>query len=563
MSECPEPQSKSDSDETGKQSTRKKSDHRGRKGHGRGRGAKEGSGKDKRQVKSKRKPYRGSARKADYNSESDAGSTTEDSDDERAARVKIIFPDEQAPVAKSNGKRDVRIEESLEHALVAKQVLVEKGDGQRAALVAKSNGKRDVRIEESLEHALVARISEEHEYLIDESVKRVDDDHWVIDCGATCHCTGDIKCFESLDRRYKGRLGTVSKSTKIDGKGLAIIPLENGYCARVCDVMYVPGMKGSLLSTQMLYIDGIYNSHEENGYRFYRTDRKTLATGYNIGRTSYLGTVKYQDALLTRSQGPNREFTALLAHEKQPDWELLHRRFGHAGERRMRRLAKRLRITFEEPGDCENRNAVPKVKKPLERVSVDFWGPYRKGEGKETYYLSITDDATRFSWIHITDNRRLETVQKILSRWMRRQERELGMLLVNIRLDNAKEFVALKPWAEDLGIDLEFTESYTPAQNGVAERLNRLLLEIARSLMIGMNVPKAYWPYALKMANFIRNRTVFLKGNKKSPYEALFGEEWKLSKFRVPFCKVWFHIETDDKLEPRAEEGALVGFTKS
>ncbi|KAL3712502.1 hypothetical protein TMatcc_001201 [Talaromyces marneffei ATCC 18224] len=584
MSECPEPRSKSDSDETGKQSIRKKSDHRGRKNHRRGRGAREGSGKDKTQVKGKKKPYRGSARKADYDSDSDAGSTTEDSDGERAARVEMVSPDEQALVARSNGKRDVRIEESLEHALVAKQVLVEKSDGQQAvrirqesleqALVARSNGKRDVRIEESLEHALVAKISEEHAELIDESVKRVRDTRWVIDGGATCYCTGDIKCFESLDRRYKGRLGTVSKSTKIDGKGLAVIPLENGHCARIRDVMYVPGMKGNLLSTQMLHVDGIYNSHEENGYRFYREDRKTLATGYNIGRTSYLGTVRYQDALLTKSQGQNREFMAFLAQEKQPDWELLHRRFGHAGERRMRRLVKRLGITFKDSKDCEvciqaksvkqqNRNAVPKTKKPLERVSVDFWGPYRKGEGKEAYYLSITDDATRFSWIHITDNRRLETVQRILSRWMRRQERELGVFLVNIRLDNAKEFVALKPWAEDLGIDLEFTEFYTPAQNGVAERLNRLLLEIARSLMIGMNIPKVYWPYALEMANFIRNRTVFLKGSKKSPYEALFGEEWKLSKFRVPFCKVWFHIKTDDKLEPRAKEGTLVGFTKS
>uniref|UniRef100_A0A093UL86 DUF4219 domain-containing protein n=1 Tax=Talaromyces marneffei PM1 TaxID=1077442 RepID=A0A093UL86_TALMA len=94
-------------------------------------------------------------------------STTEDSDGERAARVEMVSPDEQALVARSNGKRDVRIEESLEHALVAKQVLVEKSDGQQAvrirqesleqALVARSNGKRDVRIEESLEHALVAK----------------------------------------------------------------------------------------------------------------------------------------------------------------------------------------------------------------------------------------------------------------------------------------------------------------------------------------------------------------------------------------------------------------------
>ncbi|EEA21199.1 conserved hypothetical protein [Talaromyces marneffei ATCC 18224] len=146
MSECPEPRSKSDSDETGKQSIRKKSDHRGRKNHRRGRGAREGSGKDKTQVKGKKKPYRGSARKADYDSDSDAGSTTEDSDGERAARVEMVSPDEQALVARSNGKRDVRIEESLEHALVAKQVLVEKSDGQQAVRIR----------QESLEQALVA-----------------------------------------------------------------------------------------------------------------------------------------------------------------------------------------------------------------------------------------------------------------------------------------------------------------------------------------------------------------------------------------------------------------------
>jgi hypothetical protein len=146
---------------------------------------------------------------------------------------------------------------------------------------------------------------------------------------------------------------------------------------------------------------------------------------------------------------------------------------------------------------------------------------------------------------------------------MRKQERELGMLLVNIRLDNTKEFLVLKSWATDLGVDLEFIEPHTQAQNGVAERLNRLLLEIARSLLIGMNIPKRYWPYAVKLANFIRNRTVFLKGEKKSPYEALYGRSYDLSKFRVPFCKVWFHVETQDKLDPRAKDGTFVAYTKS
>lgn len=78
-----------------------------------------------------------------------------------------------------------------------------------------------------------------------------------------------------------------------------------------------------------------------------------------------------------------------------------------------------------------------------------------------------------------------------------------------------------------------------------------------------MNVAKHFWPYVLQMANFVKNRTVFLKGEDKLPYEAFNGEAWDLSSLRVPFCKVWFHVETDDKLDSRAHEGTLVGYTKS
>jgi hypothetical protein len=96
---------------------------------------------------------------------------------------------------------------------------------------------------------------------------------------------------------------------------------------------------------------------------------------------------------------------------------------------------------------------------------------------------------------------------------------------VNIWFDNAKEFVALKPWAEDHGIDLEFTKIYIPLQNSIAEHLNKTLLEIIRSLLLGISIPKCFWLYVVQIANFIKNWTVFLKGEDKSPYKALYGEE--------------------------------------
>jgi transposase InsO family protein len=68
---------------------------------------------------------------------------------------------------------------------------------------------------------------------------------------------------------------------------------------------------------------------------------------------------------------------------------------------------------------------------------------------------------------------------------------------VNIWFDNAKEFVALKLWAEDHGIDLEFTKIYIPLQNGIAECLNKTLLEIMRSLLLGMSILKCFWLYVV------------------------------------------------------------------
>ncbi|RVW56491.1 Retrovirus-related Pol polyprotein from transposon TNT 1-94 [Vitis vinifera] len=46
----------------------------------------------------------------------------------------------------------------------------------------------------------------------------------------------------------------------------------------------------------------------------------------------------------------------------------------------------------------------------------------------------------------------------------------------------------------------------TPQQNGIAERKNRHLLEVARSLMFSMNVPKLFWGQAVLTAAYLINR---------------------------------------------------------
>ena len=47
---------------------------------------------------------------------------------------------------------------------------------------------------------------------------------------------------------------------------------------------------------------------------------------------------------------------------------------------------------------------------------------------------------------------------------------------------------------------------YTPQQNGVAERMNRTLMDCVRSLLHWSNLDKKFWAEALSTAVYIRNR---------------------------------------------------------
>ena len=58
----------------------------------------------------------------------------------------------------------------------------------------------------------------------------------------------------------------------------------------------------------------------------------------------------------------------------------------------------------------------------------------------------------------------------------------------------------------------------TPQQNGVAERRNRTLMNMVRSMLSHANIPKSLWMYALKTAVYLLNR-VPSKVVEKTPFE--------------------------------------------
>ena len=76
------------------------------------------------------------------------------------------------------------------------------------------------------------------------------------------------------------------------------------------------------------------------------------------------------------------------------------------------------------------------------------------------------------------------------------------------------------------GIRAEFTAAYTPQQNGVAERINRTLMQAARLMMIQAGVTNSFWTEAVSTATYLRNRMVStaLKSG-LTPYQLWFDKK--------------------------------------
>ena len=97
---------------------------------------------------------------------------------------------------------------------------------------------------------------------------------------------------------------------------------------------------------------------------------------------------------------------------------------------------------------------------------------------------------------------------------------------------------ALGPFAKFLqenGIVAQYTSPGSPDQNGVAERRNRTLLDIVRSMLSSSNLPKFLWTEALKTAVYILNR-VPTKAVPKTPFELFKGWKPSLQHVRVWGC---------------------------
>jgi transposase InsO family protein len=187
--------------------------------------------------------------------------------------------------------------------------------------------------------------------------------------------------------------------------------------------------------------------------------------------------------------------------------------------------------------------------RPLELLHMDLFDPIAYiSIGGSKYCLVIVDDYSRFTLVFFLQKK--SQTQETLKGFLRRAQNKFGLRIKKISSDNGMEFKnsQIEGFLEEEGIKHEFTSPYTPQQNGVVERKNRTLLDMARTMLDEYKIPDRFWAEAINTACYSINRLYLHRILKKTSYELLTGEKPNFSYFRVFGSKCFILIKKLENL---------------
>lgn len=181
--------------------------------------------------------------------------------------------------------------------------------------------------------------------------------------------------------------------------------------------------------------------------------------------------------------------------------------------------------------------------------------------GRNRYFLTFNDDYSRRTWVYFL-KRESEVFDKF-KEFKALVEKQSGYHIKSLRSNQGGEYTtdAFQEFLRQQGIRQQFTSSYTPHLNGVAERKNRTILNMARSMLRDKSMPKRFWAEVV-LTVYLLNRSPTKALTMKTPHEA-----WSTHKPSVSHLKVLGSIAYNKiletrrtKLEGKGEKCILVGY---
>lgn len=256
------------------------------------------------------------------------------------------------------------------------------------------------------------------------------------------------------------------------------------------------------------------------------------------------------------------EFACSAIVTENRDFVLWHRRLAHTNFATLKTL---LNIKVENDMKCVVCAEGKLSRKPfnetgtraiklLQVIHTDVCGPMTvRSFGNFRYFVTFIDDYSRKVFVYP-----MKTKGEVFSKFLEfkaRVENETEAKIKVVRSDNGTEYDNnnFREFFIKHGIKYERSVPYSPQQNGLAERMNRTIIEKVRCMLIDAKLSKQFWGEAVCAAVNIIN-VLPNSSNNMVPNELWGQKPCNMKLFKVFGCKamVWKPEQKRKKLDAKA-----------
>lgn len=388
---------------------------------------------------------------------------------------------------------------------------------------------------------------------------------WYIDSGASQHMTpnGDL-LIESKPISVKEIVTANNAKMKTSRVGKVMLRVNEDEI-EVDDVLHVPGLSANLLSISRMVKNGNTVIFNKDG-----------CTVYNSSNVQVVQLKESDGVYKMRSE----TVECLLSSELVTSAVTWHRRLGHINYQDLCKMRNGVVDGIEFPDvanglkNCEvclqGKQARLPFKKVgnrskciLELVHSDLCGPMENASfGGAKYFLTFIDDFTRKYFVYF-----LKCKSEVLEKFKEFKqlvENQTDKKIKIIRSDNGTEYCGndFQSFCKKSGIQHQTSNTYTPQQNGVAERANRTIVERAKCMLFDADLKKSFWAEAVHTAVYIINRSVNSVLINQTPEELWSGSKVNIGEMRIFGSPVMVHVPKQKraKWDPKSKKLLFVGY---
>ncbi|KAI3453969.1 hypothetical protein Pfo_010632, partial [Paulownia fortunei] len=395
-------------------------------------------------------------------------------------------------------------------------------------------------------------------------------DTWIVDSGATNHICNTLQGFQVTRELNEGehtlRVGT---GAVVSARAVGIVYLyfrdKKHLVLRNC--YYVPNITRNLISVALLFRQGYYVHFSSMAVDIFLN--KALICKGCLNNDLYV--LKPTDSLLYHTTSNKR-----IKLSPTNETFLWHLRLGHINLNKIQRLVRDDSLSdleVESLPVCESCLEGKMTKRPftskglrakevLELVHSDVCGPISvQARGGYEYFITFTDDYSRYGYVYLMA-RKSEALEKF-KEFRNEAEKQLGKNIKTLRSDRGGEYLSndFRTYLLENGIVSQLSAPGTPQQNGVSEKRNRTLLDMARCMLGFSTLSTSFWGYAIQTAVYLLNM-VPSKSVPKTPLELWNGRKPNLRHIRVWGCPAHVLKGKMEKMESRSEVCIFVGYPK-